>query len=85
MHELLKDRTYLGKKLFFNFWLPIFLHPKVVTDVKNSLYEGQVERAYEHLKLICQKIRNQNPLEVARLKNLFFLAVLKLEVKDFFG
>ena len=38
MHEsLLKDKLILEKK-FINFWVPIFLHPKTVTDVKNSLY-----------------------------------------------
>ena len=29
MHEPLNSRTYLRKKLFLNFWVPIFLHPKV--------------------------------------------------------
>ena len=39
-------------------------------------------RADIHLELICQKRRNQ--LEIAPLKNLFLLAVLKLDVKDSF-
>ena len=39
-------------------------------------------RADIHLELISQKRRNQ--LEIAPLKNLFLLAVLKLDVKDSF-
>ena len=39
MYEPL-NRTYLEKKLF---WVPILSHPKVVTNVKNSLYYGRVE------------------------------------------
>ena len=41
MHEPLKNRTYLGKNCFLIFWALIFLHPKAVIDMKNSLYWGQ--------------------------------------------
>ena len=44
---------------------------------------GWVEKPYSHLELICQNRRNQ--LEVTSLKDLFFLAILKLDVKDFLG
>ena len=38
----LKNLKKLGKKLLFDFWAPIFLHTKAVSDVKNSLcLEGQ--------------------------------------------
>ena len=36
----LKDITYLGKNCFLIFWVPIFLHPNAVIDVRNSLYWG---------------------------------------------
>ena len=36
MHELLKNITYLGKKYFLTFWVPIFSCPKLVTDVKTA-------------------------------------------------
>ena len=38
---------------------------------------------YDHSKLLCQKRRNW--LEVTSLKDLFFLAILKLNVKDSLG
>ena len=38
---------------------------------------------YDHLQLICQKRRNR--LEVTSLKDLFFLAILKLDMKDSLG
>ena len=41
---------------------------------------GYVERAYSYLEQVCQKKRNR--LEIGNIKELFFLAVLKLEVKD---
>ena len=43
MHEPLKHRTDLGKKLFFDcLGTKFFASQKtVVTDVKNSLYSGQ--------------------------------------------
>ena len=37
VHELLKNRTYVGKKCLI-FWVPVFWHPKAVIDVKNNLY-----------------------------------------------
>ena len=36
MHELLQNITYLGKKCFLTFWVPIFSCPKLVTDVKTA-------------------------------------------------
>ena len=44
---------------------------------------GWVERAYSILEMICQKRRNR--MAVGTLKELFFLGVLKLSVKDAFG
>ena len=44
---------------------------------------GWVERAYSLLELICQKRRNQ--VSDGTLKELFFLAVLKLQPKDCFS
>ena len=44
---------------------------------------GWVERAYSHLELVWPKRRNR--LEVAQLKSIFFLAILKLDMKDSFG
>ena len=44
---------------------------------------GWVERTYSHLELTCQKRRNQ--LEVTSLKGLFFLAILKLDVRASLG
>ena len=43
---------------------------------------GWIERSYSLLEIICQKRRNQMALETMR--NLFFLAVLKLPVRDCF-
>ena len=42
---------------------------------------GWVERAYSYLEMICQKRRNQMKIE-SPLKELFFLAQLKLEPRD---
>lgn len=42
---------------------------------------GWVERAYSYLQMICQKRRNQMKIEKP-LKELFFLALLKLKPKD---
>ena len=44
---------------------------------------GWVERAYSILEMICQKQRNK--MAVGKLKELFFLGVLKLSAKDAFG
>ena len=44
---------------------------------------GWVERAYSILEMICQKRRNR--MAVGTLKELFFLRVLILSVKDAFG
>ena len=44
---------------------------------------GWVERAYSILEMICQKRRNR--MAVRTLKELFFLGMLKLFVKDAFG
>ena len=44
---------------------------------------GWVERAYSILENVCQK--RQNLFENASLKHQFFLAVLKLPVRDSFG
>ena len=41
---------------------------------------GWVERAYSSLEMVCQK--RQNRLSVENLRELFFLAILKLPVKD---
>ena len=41
---------------------------------------GWVERAYSILENICQKRRNQ--LAISIMRSLFFLAVLKLPVKE---
>ena len=41
---------------------------------------GWVERAYSSLKMVCQMQRNQ--LSVENLRELFFLVILKLPVKD---
>ena len=43
---------------------------------------GWVERAYSVLEIICQKLRNR--INVSSLGDLFFLAILKLPVKDTF-
>ena len=43
---------------------------------------GEVERAYSILRMICQKRRNR--MAIGTLKELFFLGVLKLSVKDAF-
>ena len=40
---------------------------------------GWVERAYSQLEMVCQKRRNR--MKVENLRELFFLAVLKLEPK----
>ena len=45
---------------------------------------GWVERAYSYLERICQKQRNRMTIEKP-LKELFFLAVLKLKTKDSHG
>ena len=44
---------------------------------------GWIERAYSILELICQKRRNL--LKVDTMRDLFFLAVLKLDPKDCFS
>ena len=41
---------------------------------------GYVERAYSYLEQVCQKKRNR--IDISNLRELFFLAVLKLPVKD---
>ena len=44
---------------------------------------GWIERSYSLLEIICQKRRNQMALETMR--NLFFLTMLKLPVRDCFS
>ena len=44
---------------------------------------GRVERAYRYLDQVYQKKRNH--LDIGNLKELFFIAVLKLQPKDSFS
>ena len=44
---------------------------------------GWIEHAYSILELMGQ--RRQNRMAISTMKNLFFLGVLKLEVKDAFS
>ena len=44
---------------------------------------GWLERGYSILELICQKRRNQ--LAISLMQTLYFLAVLKLKVKESFA
>ena len=44
---------------------------------------GWIERAYSILELMGQP--KQNRMAISTMKNLFFLGVLKLEVKDTFS
>ena len=48
--------------------------------VSVAVNSGWVERSYSYLEMVCQKKRNR--LNIGNLKDLFFLAVLKLPPKE---
>ena len=55
----------------------------IVTVLSIPVNTGWVERAYSTLEMICAKRRNR--LDMEHLKHEFFLAILKIPVKDAFS
>ena len=88
--ELREDRISNQKKLSqHKLWMEFLksngmkypdLCDSILIMISNPPNSGYVERAYSYLEQVCQKKRNR--LEISNLKELFFLAVLKLPVKD---
>ena len=52
----------------------------VLVMISMAPNSGWVERGYSYLERVCEKRRNR--LNIENLRELFFLALLKLPVKD---
>ena len=88
--ELREDRDAGGKLTQYALWVKFIklmgmqcpdLCDLILIMISIPPNSGWVERAYSHLEMICQKRRNQMNIENP-LKELFFLALLKLKPKD---